>query len=864
MLTDNLTRTGLWKRSLAAQDNDVFEAQRERLRTEFIKFRENTRVLVGRIADVLPELTVHDVTHLDGLWETADLIAGDNYPLNPLEAFVFGGAVLLHDSAMCYEAYTDGRNGVRKTTAWKDAYAIERDREPKSGETERLEAADFSALRTLHASQAVELVNKSWFHPATHEPFYLIDDALLRTHCGHLIGQIASSHHWNIDTLVGRLRDQVNAPSPFPSEWFVDPIKIACLLRCADAAHINQSRAPDFLYALIRRKGLSLQHWQAQNRMAGPANDEGDLSGRTIVYTSTIPFKESDADSWWIAYDAVSLVDTEIRSSNALLKFRGCRQSAPEFKVTRVKGAQSIEDMAGQLRVQGWHPCKAELHVSNVEALIRDLGGENLYGAHSDKVEVVLRELIQNARDAVVARRCLSIESSFKGHISIQINKIDECLWLYMEDDGIGMSYEVLTGPFLDFGSSFWKSTLIQTEFPGLRSSKFRSIGRFGIGFYSTFMIADEVEVISRKWDGGLDDTITLVFKNGITLRPILRKGRVNGIGSGTSTQVRIRLKPGILQNESSIKVKPAFVGVPDVYPTLSEYLAAIVSGLDVKVSFKSATFPEAQIHGGNPGNDPNSEELLKQLSFSSRQRDKSYLSEYIKNNHHRLRVVKNEDRVFGIAAISTIPDTGARMLCLKTFGGLASTVHGRHFSEFIGYLDYKPESAKRDAAKHEAPPETIRAWAMEQMDILKVTTLTDYERCVTAVNVCQFDIDPISIARVLINNDGVQQFVTFDQLVTIAEKKPIAILKSVIAEHIEPYRYHDRARGMALIQPVANGKYLSLEMDGDIPRNPNSLIGCLYRTIVDRGKNPKWSRNPSVYPGDYGMMDLVTLSLKS
>lgn len=38
-----------------------------------------------------------DGTHLDALWETVDLAAGDAFALNPLEAYVLGGAILLHD-----------------------------------------------------------------------------------------------------------------------------------------------------------------------------------------------------------------------------------------------------------------------------------------------------------------------------------------------------------------------------------------------------------------------------------------------------------------------------------------------------------------------------------------------------------------------------------------------------------------------------------------------------------------------------------------------------------------------------------------------------------------------------------------------
>jgi len=53
-------------------------------------------MLAGDIHRDLPDLTVHDITHLDALWEMADLVAGPDYPLNPLEAFALG-AVFLPD-----------------------------------------------------------------------------------------------------------------------------------------------------------------------------------------------------------------------------------------------------------------------------------------------------------------------------------------------------------------------------------------------------------------------------------------------------------------------------------------------------------------------------------------------------------------------------------------------------------------------------------------------------------------------------------------------------------------------------------------------------------------------------------------------
>jgi hypothetical protein len=131
-----------------------------------------------------------------------------------------------------------------------------------------------------------------------------------------LIGQISASHHWDIDEINSNLPNQLNALSTFPREWRIDPIKIACLLRCADAAHIDNERAPDFLHALMKRRGLSYTHWQAQNKLACVDLDQSDSNGSTLLFTSTRNFTESESDAWWVSYDATCMIDREIRASN--------------------------------------------------------------------------------------------------------------------------------------------------------------------------------------------------------------------------------------------------------------------------------------------------------------------------------------------------------------------------------------------------------------------------------------------------------------------------------------------------------------------------------------------------------------------
>ena len=72
--------TVIWKCSLGPRPEDAYAVQRERLRDALRAMRNGAGVLVGMIASSCRGLTVHDITHLDALWEMADLIAGPSDP----------------------------------------------------------------------------------------------------------------------------------------------------------------------------------------------------------------------------------------------------------------------------------------------------------------------------------------------------------------------------------------------------------------------------------------------------------------------------------------------------------------------------------------------------------------------------------------------------------------------------------------------------------------------------------------------------------------------------------------------------------------------------------------------------------------
>jgi hypothetical protein len=179
---------------------------------------------------------------------------------------VFGAAVLIHDAGMSAASYPGGMTDIVKTTEWRDiAVATFRGagiREINSSLIEKppeeyRQKIIFSVLRTLHAKHAEELVTTTWRLPDNKGELRLLEDQELRSAFGQSIGRIAYSHHWDIERAGTQLRGRTGSALDLPATWTLHEVKVACLLRCADAAHIDHRRAPSMLYALTSPKGIS-------------------------------------------------------------------------------------------------------------------------------------------------------------------------------------------------------------------------------------------------------------------------------------------------------------------------------------------------------------------------------------------------------------------------------------------------------------------------------------------------------------------------------------------------------------------------------------------------------------------------------
>lgn len=119
--------------------------------------------------------------------------------------------------------------------------------------------------------------------------------------------------------------------------------------------------------------------------------------------------------------------------------------------------------------------------------------------------EIFLRELISNASDAIdkLYYRALSenLQDVNKEELAIELELDAEHRTITIRDNGIGMDKSELEenlGTIAKSGSLAFKEKLAQEE--GKSEDDVDIIGQFGVGFYSAFMVANQVEVTSKKY----------------------------------------------------------------------------------------------------------------------------------------------------------------------------------------------------------------------------------------------------------------------------------------------------------------------------------------------------------------------------
>ena len=178
---------------------------------------------------------------------------------------------------------------------------------------------------------------------------------------------------------------------------------------------------------------------------------------------------------------------------------------------------------------------QAERHEFQTE--VRELLDLMIHSLYSHK-DIFLRELVSNASDALDKVRFESVsrpELTPSGELEIRLEVDAEARTLAVHDNGIGMSRDEVVenlGTIARSGTREFLKALREAQ----AADAPEMIGQFGVGFYSSFMVADRITVVTRR--AGTEEATRWesTGDGGYTLGAAER--------SGAGTTVTLHLKP--------------------------------------------------------------------------------------------------------------------------------------------------------------------------------------------------------------------------------------------------------------------------------------------------------------------------------
>eukprot|EP00612_Vaucheria_litorea_P005566 CAMPEP_0171462240 /NCGR_PEP_ID=MMETSP0945-20130129/6355_1 /TAXON_ID=109269 /ORGANISM="Vaucheria litorea, Strain CCMP2940" /LENGTH=696 /DNA_ID=CAMNT_0011988723 /DNA_START=203 /DNA_END=2293 /DNA_ORIENTATION=+ len=207
--------------------------------------------------------------------------------------------------------------------------------------------------------------------------------------------------------------------------------------------------------------------------------------------------------------------------------------------------------------------------------------------------DVFLRELISNAADACDKKRFLSLtsekgvsDSDAEGKIRVKMDK--EKRILTIQDSGIGMSKDELIN---NLGRIAQSGTAKFMEALGKGQDDINLIGQFGVGFYSGFLVADKMSVVSKSWKGDDADTKQYRWESTADSTFTIKEDDGEPI-EGSGTRIELHIKDDCDEYLEAYKIK-------ELCQKYSEFVAFPIEVWSEKTKYEQVPDPEKEAKEG-------------------------------------------------------------------------------------------------------------------------------------------------------------------------------------------------------------------------------------------------------------------------
>lgn len=454
-------------------------------------------LLIGR-EGVFDQYTKHDISHIDAMLQSLEWLipAPTREEMRPADWLMIVLAVYFHDIGLLV---TKDEFERRKSSGFREfcdrvlfAGSEGTDYQHKISRMATDEADRFLYQEFVRANHAARI--RAWVAGKAPESFGITDAvakevyALIEPLGAQFLrdlGLICESHH--LDDLDDFKKYKVSQPYGNSDNETCNVHFAAIILRTADLLHITKDRTPSIAFRIINPTDpISQQEWAKQMavkrvRPKVGLNREGTPDDNAPRDTIEVHAFFSEPDGFF------GLTSYLVYVKGQLEKSHSWTQDAKRRHASRYDFPWKYIDDE-HIETEGFLRDSFEFTLD--QGRILDLlTGHTLY----NQTDVVLRELVQNSIDAIRLQQTIDAESGknvFEGEIIISWDSNNRIL--AVQDNGTGMTQSEIERNLLRVGASRYQDPAFKERFP-----KFSAISRFGIGILSTFMIADQVEIVT-------------------------------------------------------------------------------------------------------------------------------------------------------------------------------------------------------------------------------------------------------------------------------------------------------------------------------------------------------------------------------
>jgi len=410
-----------------------------RLYASFLEIIEVAKYLLTKYSVNFPKYSDHSIFHSFTTIEYIELLL-DRKNINTLnedELYILLSSSLLHDIGMCIEI-----NEIKELIGKKEFKKLV-ELYKKDGD------ADF--IREIHHEISYYFILKNF------ETLKIIDEDY-----AEVIALIAKAHRKEkIDNFdVYEIKKTVSSGKDFVCMPY-----LACLVRLADDLDITNRRTPEIIYKYYypdeERGKLEFEKHRSTRKVS-----------RVDIYIK-IKAKTDSQETYNALKQMIQKIEKTLNYCQKVIHKIGSFNNK-EYKLT----PSIVED---EIKTEGFIPKDINFSYNN-EFIFRSFFSESLY----PKSKYVIREIMQNAIDACRLRKTIDGDT-YEPKIKVE----SDGKYIKFIDNGIGIDEFEIKHYFSKIGESFFNNNRIVPEF--------ESMGKFGIGVLSYFLICDWFEVETKK-----------------------------------------------------------------------------------------------------------------------------------------------------------------------------------------------------------------------------------------------------------------------------------------------------------------------------------------------------------------------------